>query len=214
MKALRLLTAGLAGLIFTAAAHAAGGAEHPHPPEGGWPFEGPTGQFDQASLQRGYQVYHQVCSSCHSMKLMSYRNLGEPGGPFYDPAYPNPNDNPFVKALAAENEILSPTPNDVGDFDFRPATPADTFRSPYANVEAARAANGGAAPPDLSVITKARHGGASYVYHLLSGYPHDDALVEREVDGETATYVDMSKMGGHGGEHGEGFKCRVKVNLS
>ena len=119
MKALRLLTAGLAGLIFTAAAHAAGGAEHPHPPEGGWPFEGPTGQFDQASLQRGYQVYHQVCSSCHSMKLMSYRNLGEPGGPFYDPAYPNPNNNPFVKALAAENEILSPTPNDVGDFDFR-----------------------------------------------------------------------------------------------
>ncbi len=79
MKALRLLTAGLAGLIFTAAAHAAGGAEHPHPPEGGWPFDGPTGQFDQASLQRGYQVYKEICSSCHSMKLMSYRNLGEPG---------------------------------------------------------------------------------------------------------------------------------------
>ena len=137
MKALRLLTAGLAGLIFTAAAHAAGGAEHPHPPEGGWPFEGPTGQFDQASLQRGYQVYKEVCSSCHSMKLMSYRNLGEPGGPFYDEAYPNPNDNPYVKALAAENEILSPTPNDIGDFDYRPATPADTFRSPYPNVEAA-----------------------------------------------------------------------------
>lgn len=205
MKALRLLTAGLAGLIFTAAAHAAGGAEHPHPPEGGWPFEGPTGQFDQPSLQRGYQVYKEVCSSCHSMKLLSYRNLGEPGGPFYDPAYPNPNDNPFVKALAAENEILSPTPNDIGDFDYRPATPADTFRSPYPNVEAARAANGGAAPPDLSVITKARHGGASYIYHLLAGYPHDDAFVEREVNGETATYIDMSKMGGHGGKHGEGF---------
>nr|WP_321360724.1 cytochrome c1 [uncultured Hyphomonas sp.] len=209
MKALRLLTAGLAGLIFTAAAHAAGGAEHPHPPEGGWPFEGPTGQFDLASVQRGYQVYHQVCSSCHSMKLMSYRNLGEPGGPFYDPAYPNPNDNPFVKALAAENEILSPTPNDVGDYDYRPATPADTFRSPFANVQAARAANGGAAPPDLSVITKARHGGASYVYHLLSGYPDSDAYVKREVDGETANYLDMSKVIGHGGEHGEGF---LKVN--
>jgi ubiquinol-cytochrome c reductase cytochrome c1 subunit len=143
------------------------------------------------------------------MKLMSYRNLGEPGGPFYDPAYPNPNDNPFVKALAAENEILSPTPNDIGEFDYRPATPADTFRSPYPNVEAARAANGGAAPPDLSVITKARHGGASYVYHLLSGYPHDDAFVQREVDGETVTYVDMSKMGGHGDEHAEGL---LKVN--
>jgi len=205
MKALRLLTAGLAGLIFTAAAHAAGGAEHPHPPEGGWPFDGPTGQFDQASLQRGYQVYKEICSSCHSMKLMSYRNLGEPGGPFYDPAYANPNDNPFVKALAAENEILSPTPNDVGDYDYRPATPADRFRSPFANVQAARAANGGAAPPDLSVITKARHGGASYVYHLLSGYPHEDAFVEREVDGEMVNFVDMSKMGGHGGEPGEGF---------
>jgi ubiquinol-cytochrome c reductase cytochrome c1 subunit len=210
MKALRLLTAGLAGLIFTAAAHAAGGAEHPHPPEGGWPFDGPTGQFDQASLQRGYQVYKEICSSCHSMKLMSYRNLGEPGGPFYDPAYPNPNDNPFVKALAAENEILSPTPNDVGDYDYRPATPADRFRSPFANVQAARAANGGAAPPDLSVITKARHGGASYVYRLLSGYPHDDAFVEREVDGEMVNFVDMSKMGGHGGEPGEGF---LKVSL-
>jgi len=205
MKALRLLTAGLAGLIFTAAAHAAGGAEHPHPPEGGWPFDGPTGQFDQASLQRGYQVYKEICSSCHSMKLMSYRNLGEPGGPFYDPAYPNPNDNPFVKALAADNEILSPTPNDVGDYDYRPATPADRFRSPFANVQAARAANGGAAPPDLSVITKARHGGASYVYHLLSAYPHDDAFVEREVDGEMVKFVDMSKMAGHGGEPGEGF---------
>jgi ubiquinol-cytochrome c reductase cytochrome c1 subunit len=210
MKALRLLTAGLAGLIFTAAAHAAGGAEHPHPPEGGWPFDGPTGQFDQASLQRGYQVYKEICSSCHSMKLMSYRNLGEPGGPFYDPAYPNPNDNPFVKALAAENEILSPTPNDVGDYDYRPATPADRFRSPFANVQAARAANGGAAPPDLSVITKARHGGASYVYRLLSGYPHDDAFVEREVDGEMVNFVDMSKLGGHGGEPGEGF---LKVSL-
>ena len=143
------------------------------------------------------------------MKLMSYRNLGEPGGPFYDPAYPNPNDNPFVKALAAENEILSPTPNDIGDFDYRPATPADTFRSPYPNVQAARAANGGAAPPDLSVITKARHGGASYVFHLLSGYPDNDAFVKREVDGETANFLDMSKVGGHGGEHGEGF---LKIN--
>ncbi|MEZ5946505.1 MAG: cytochrome c1 [Hyphomonas sp.] len=232
MKSLRFLTAGLAGLAFTAAAHAAGGAEHPHPPEGGWPFEGPIGQFDQASLQRGYQVYKEVCSSCHSMKLMSYRNLGEPGGPFYDPAYPNPNDNPFVKALAAENEILSPTPNDIGEFDYRPATPADRFRSPYANVEAARAANGGAAPPDLSVITKARHGGASYVYHLLSGYPHDDAFIEREVSPAVVTtpysdngtpddptddiaevvtpavyetLIDVSKLGGHGSEHGEGY---------
>lgn len=206
MKVIRSLTAGLAGLVFAAAAHAAGGAEHAHAPEGGWPFEGVTGQFDKASLQRGYQVYKEVCSSCHSMKLLSYRNLGEPGGPFYDPEYPNPNDNPFVKALAAENEILSPTPNEVGDFDYRPATPADTFRSPYANENAARAANNGAAPPDLSVITKARHAGASYVYSLLSGYPDEDAFVEREgEDGEVLTYIDVSRLDGHGakGEHHE-----------
>ena len=224
MKAFRILTAGLAGLMFTAAAHAAGGADHPHAPEGGWPFEGATGQFDQASLQRGYQVYKEVCSSCHSMKLLSYRNLGDPGGPFYDPEFPNPNENPYVKALAAQNEILSPTPNDVGDFDYRPATPADTFRSPFANVNAARAANNGAAPPDLSVITKARHGGASYIYSLLSGYPEEGAFSQRLVtpasDGGTPddpsddtpaeyqTVIDISLLhGGHGdaSEHGAGL---------
>lgn len=208
MKAFRSFTAGLAGLLFAAAAHAAGGAEHAHAPEDGWPFEGVTGQFDQASLQRGYQVYKEVCSSCHSMKLLSYRNLGDPGGPFYDPEYPNPNENPFVKALAAENEILSPTPNDIGEFDYRPATPADTFRSPYPNENAARAANNGAAPPDLSVITKARHNGASYVYSLLSGYPDEGAFVEGENEaGETVTYVDVSKLhSGHGEDtHSEGL---------
>jgi len=209
MKAFRILTAGLAGLMIAASAHAAGGAAHPHAPEEGWPFEGVTGQFDQASLQRGYQVYQEVCSSCHSMKLLSYRNLGDPGGPFYDPDYPNPNDNPFVKALAAQNEILSPTPNEAGDYDFRPATPADRFRSPYPNDNAARAANGGAVPPDLSVITKARHGGASYVYSLLAGYPDDEVFKERVVTeatddapAEVQTVIDTSKLHiGHGDDH-------------
>ncbi|MEP0314656.1 MAG: cytochrome c1 [Hyphomonas sp.] len=222
MKAFRILTAGLAGLMIAASAHAAGGAAHPHEPEGGWPFEKAIGQFDQPSLQRGYQVYQEVCSSCHSMKLLSYRNLGDPGGPFYDPEYPNPNDNPFVKAIAAQNEILSPTPNDAGDFDFRPATPADTFRSPYPNDNAARAANGGAVPPDLSVIYKARHDGASYVYSLLSGYPDEEVYSERVVaeasDGGTPddpsddtpaqvqTLIDTSKLHiGHGDDHYEGY---------
>ena len=209
MKAFRILTAGLAGLMIATSAHAAGGAAHPHAPEEGWPFEGVTGQFEQASLQRGYQVYQEVCSSCHSMKLLSYRNLGDPGGPFYDPDYPNPNDNPFVKALAAQNEILSPTPNEAGDYDFRPATPADRFRSPYPNDNAARAANGGAVPPDLSVITKARHGGASYVYSLLAGYPDDEVFKERVVTeatddapAEVQTVIDTSKLHiGHGDDH-------------
>lgn len=206
MKAFRTLAAGLAGLIFATTAHAAGGALHAHAPEGGWPFEGPLGKFDQPSLQRGYQVYKEVCSSCHSMKLLSYRNLGEPGGPFYDPAYPNANDNPFVKALAAENEILSPTPNDIGEYDYRPAMPADRFRSPYPNDNAARAANGGAMPPDLSVITKARHGGASYVYSLMTGYPSDDAQTIVETDDGLETHIAVSKVDAlsHGGEADDG----------
>jgi ubiquinol-cytochrome c reductase cytochrome c1 subunit len=129
-------------------------------------------------VQRGYQVYKQVCASCHSMKLLSYRNLGDKGGPFYDPEYPNPNENPFVKALAAENTVTFL--NADGDEDSRTAVPADGFRQVYANEAKARAANAGALPPDLSVITKARVGGASYVYSLLMGYPEESAFSQRE----------------------------------
>ncbi|MEO0945782.1 MAG: cytochrome c1, partial [Pseudomonadota bacterium] len=94
----RLLSVAAISLGLVASAHAAGGSEkHPHPPEGGWTFEGPLGEFDQGALQRGYQVYTTVCASCHSMKLLSYRNLGEKGGPFYSPDYPA-NQNPLVKA--------------------------------------------------------------------------------------------------------------------
>ena len=152
MKFLRFISAGLGAAAIAASAHAAGGAMHAHEPEGGWAFEGPLGELDMASVQRGYQVYREVCASCHSMRLMHYRNLGEPGGPFYDPEYPNANDNPLVKAFAAQDEILSPEPNDVGDYDYRPARTSDPFKSPYPNSQAARAANGGALPPDLSVI--------------------------------------------------------------
>jgi ubiquinol-cytochrome c reductase cytochrome c1 subunit len=134
-----------------------------------WSFEGPFGRFDQEQLQRGYKVYHEVCSACHAMRLMSYRNLGQPGGPFYDPKYPNPNDNPKVKALAADFQVPD-IDTDTGDAIRRPATPADTFASPYPNEYAARASNGGALPPDLSLIVKAREGGAPYVYSILTGY--------------------------------------------
>ncbi|MFN7056788.1 cytochrome c1 [Hyphomonas sp.] len=212
MKTFRILTASLAGLAIAGLAHAAGGAKHAYPPEGGWPFEGITGQYDQASVARGYQVYKQVCSSCHGMELLSYRNLGEKGGPFYDPSYPNANDNPYVRALAAENEILDPVPNEFGEFDFRPATPADRFRSPFPNDAAARAANGGALPPDLSVITKARHGGASYVYNLMLGYPDFDLYEDRirEENGETIyeTIIDLTrfeKLGDYRPAHGPAY---------
>jgi len=132
-------------------------------------FEGPFGKFDQAQLQRGYKVYREVCSACHSMNLMYFRNLGQKGGPFYDEKYKNPNDNPYVKAIAAEYQI-NDVDTETGDTIQRPGVPADKFPSPFANEYAARASNGGALPPDLSVIVKARHHGAHYVYSLLSGY--------------------------------------------
>ncbi len=151
-------------------AHAAGGHDLLEP-AGGWPHEGYFGTFDQNQLQRGFKVYSEVCAVCHGMKLLSFRNLGEQGGPFYDPRYPNPNDNPVVKQIAATfaNQIPTIDP-DSGDMVMMPAKTSDRILGPFANDISARAGNGGALPPDLSVITKARHGGAGYIYSLLMGY--------------------------------------------
>ncbi len=134
-----------------------------------WSFEGPFGRFDQEQLQRGYKVYHDVCSACHSMSQMSYRNLGQPGGPFYDPKYKNPNDNPYVKTIVKDYQVPD-IDTDTGDAIKRPATPADTFVKPFPNEYAARASNGGALPPDLSLIIKAREDGPRYVFSILRGY--------------------------------------------
>ena len=169
-KFTRTLFAGVvaaAGLAFAAPALAAGGAEHPR--NYAFSFEGPFGTFDQAQLQRGYKVYREVCAACHSMNLLSFRNLGERGGPFWSEEYPNPNDNPYVKAIAAEFEIAD-IDSETGEANTRPGVPADRFPDPYPNPTAAAAANGGAAPPDLSVMAKARHGGADYIASLLAGY--------------------------------------------
>jgi ubiquinol-cytochrome c reductase cytochrome c1 subunit len=137
---------------------------------GGFSFEQPIfGRFDQASLQRGYKVYAEVCSGCHSMNLMYYRNLCQQNGPFYDPKYPNPNEAPKCKAIAAGIKVPAIDP-DTGDATDRPATPADKFLNPYPNKEAAAAGNGGAAPPDLSVMARAREGGPLYIFNILSGY--------------------------------------------
>ena len=105
-----------------------------------WSFEGPFGQFDKAQLQRGYKVYREVCSACHAMNLMYFRNLGQPGGPFYDPKYPNPNDNPYVKSLAKDIQV-GDIDSETGDAVKRPATSADKFPSPFPNEAAARASN-------------------------------------------------------------------------
>ena len=167
------LVAAVAGLSTTVMAVAAapalaeGGAHHLKEP--GFSFEGPFGTFDQGQLQRGYKVYREVCAACHSMNLLHFRDLGIPGGPFYDEHAENPAANRFVKAIAAEAQVAS-IDTETGESMMRPGIAADKFPSPYPNATAAAAANGGAAPPDLSVMAKARHGGANYIYSLLTGY--------------------------------------------
>ncbi len=168
MKKTLVLIALAAGLAAAAQpALAAGGAKHPR--SGGFSFEGPFGTFDQAQLQRGYKVYREVCASCHGMDLMHFRTLAEPGGPFYDAHQLNPAENRFVKVLAAEAQVPD-IDSETGEPIMRDAVPADRFPNPYLNATAAAGANGGAAPPDLSVMAKARHDGANYIYSLLSGY--------------------------------------------
>ena len=157
-----------AGLALVApAAQAAGEAKKPR--DIAFSFEGPFGTFDQGQLQRGYKVYREVCAACHSMNLLSFRNLAEDGGPFWDPHVSNPNENRFVRVLAAEFEIAD-IDSETGEPIRRPGTPADAFPDPYPNATAAAAGNGGAVPPDLSVMAKARKGGADYIYSLLAGY--------------------------------------------
>ncbi len=126
-----------------------------------WSFKGLFGKFDRGSLQRGYQVYTEVCSSCHSMKYLSYRNLAEKGGPEFTEEQ--------VKAIAASFEVTD-GPNADGEMFTRPGKLSDKFVMPYENVKAAQAANGGAYPPDMSVLVKARGGGVDYIYSLLQGY--------------------------------------------
>jgi ubiquinol-cytochrome c reductase cytochrome c1 subunit len=159
----------VAGLFGLAAAPVLAATNEEEPKHVEFSFEGPLGKFDRAALQRGYKVYAEVCSACHSMNQLSYRNLGQKGGPFFDEKYPNPNNNPYAKAIAAEIKVPDIDP-DTGDAITRPATPADKFKHPFPNEPAARASNGGAFPPDLSVIAKAREGGPAYLYSLLTGY--------------------------------------------
>ena len=126
-------------------------------PKLNWSFSSIIGTFDRASQQRGLQVYKEVCSGCHGLRLLAYRNLKAIGY----------NDDE-IKAFASENSVN--TINDDGEVVERQARPSDKFVSPYPNEKAARAANGGAYPPDLSLIIKARSGGADYMHALLTGY--------------------------------------------
>ena len=136
-----------------------------------WSFEGIFGTFERDSLQRGYQVYQEVCSGCHSVQHLSYRNLSEEGGPEFSIEE--------AKAIAAQFEVED-GPNNDGEMFMRPARLSDKFVSPYPNIQASTAANGGAYPPDMSVLTKARAGGADYIYSLLMGY--EDPPLDIELD--------------------------------
>jgi ubiquinol-cytochrome c reductase cytochrome c1 subunit len=123
-----------------------------------WSFNGPFGTFDKAAMQRGFQVYREVCAGCHSMKLIAFRNFADLG---YNDAE--------IKAIAAQYEVQD-GPNDDGEMFMRPGIPADRMPAPYANDNAARAGNNGALPPDLSLIAKARPNGPDYLYSLMVGY--------------------------------------------
>ena len=123
-----------------------------------WPFDGIFGRFDESSLQRGFQVYREVCAACHGIRHISYRDLKGIG-----------YTNDEIKVIAADYEVLD-GPNDDGEMFEREARPSDKFVGPYENDKIARLANNGAYPPDLSLIVKARADGANYLYSLLNGY--------------------------------------------
>src|SRR6185369_10675405 len=136
----------------------------------------PFGKFDKAQLQRGFQIYSEVCSACHSMKLVSFRELKGLG---YNDAE--------IKKIASDWKTQVPSINpDTGEASTRKALPSDAFPSPYANEVAARAGNNNALPPDLSLMTKARHDGPAYVYSLLTGYQNQPAeLLKKFPDAKT-----------------------------
>lgn len=146
------------GLISSLSFGAPAQAHEPHSPPGGWPHQGAFGTYDRAALQRGFQVYKQVCSTCHALRYLSYRDLADLGF-----------NEAEVKAIAAEYQV-NDGPNDQGEMYQRPGRPSDDFVRPYPNDNAARAANGGALPPNLSLIIKAREGHEDYVYSILTGY--------------------------------------------
>lgn len=164
----KLLVAAVMSLVCAAPPGAGGAqaAESPVPLARDWPHGGIFGTFDRAALQRGLQVYTQVCASCHGLRFMAFRNLEALG---YSEAE--------IRAIS-ENYEVEDGPDDFGDMFMRPAAPFDTFPGPFANEQAARAANGGALPPDLSLITKARGGGENYIYSLLVGYDEPPADFE------------------------------------
>jgi len=178
------LATGLAlGLMLSAPALAANGDQLPlNTPPGGWSFEGPFGMYNRADLQHGFQVYKEVCSACHSLNRVAFHTLDEPGGPEFT--------EPQAKAIAAGYKLPA-DPNDKGETVddkgqplMRPGILADHFPAPFPNEQAARASNGGALPPDLSLIVKARTGGPDYAYSILTGFHQTPPAGFKVTDGK------------------------------
>ena len=172
-------------ILYTSLFTISNSAEKTELLEQDWSFKGITGKFDRAALQRGYQVYTEVCASCHSMRLLSYRNLGEEGGPEFSLDQ--------VKAIAANFEVED-GPNEDGEMFSRPGRPSDKFVSPYPNIQAATAANGGAYPPDMSVLVKSRKGGADYIYSVLMGYEDPPANIQLDEGVYYNKYMEGKKI--------------------
>jgi ubiquinol-cytochrome c reductase cytochrome c1 subunit len=158
-----ILAAAAAALFTSGTVHAADAVAVPKEE---WSFYGVLGKFDRPQLQRGFQVYKEVCASCHALQYVSFRNFADLG-----------YSEDQIKTLAAEYEVED-GPDDSGDMFMRPAKGSDRLPKPFANDAMARVANGGALPPDLSLMTKARANGPDYVFHLMMGYEEPPAGVQ------------------------------------
>ena len=179
LAGLAFVSALLAAILFSsheAPEPSATSVYHLEPKEVHFSFDGPFGKYDRQQLQRGFQVYQEVCSACHSMKLVAFRDLEEIGF-----------TKPEVKAIAKQWKTEVPSINpDTGEPATRKALPTDYIPSPYANEVAARAANNNALPPDMSLLAKAREGGAHYIYSIVTGYQDQPAaLLKRFPDAKT-----------------------------
>lgn len=178
-----IVAVGLGALALSGQAFA---AEQVQPPRTTWSFAGPFGKYDKAQLQRGFKIYREVCSSCHALSMVAFRNLAQPGGLGFTEKQ--------AEAIAADYQIKD-GPNDSGDFVDRPGKLSDYFPSPFPNEQAARAANGGAYPPDFSTLAKARtyeRGFPLFLFDIVSQYQE-----------QGPDYIHALLMGYQEPEHGE-----------
>ena len=170
MRTMRTLVIALA-VVLSGAAGARAAGETIEPPDRNWSWLGPIGSFVRAELQRGLQVYTEICASCHSLRLLAFRDLAALG-----------YGEEEIKTFASNYEVED-GPDDEGEMFVRVAVPSDRFVPPFPNEQAARATNNGAYPPDLSLITKARKNGANYLFALLTGYEDEPPAGFELMDG-------------------------------